>query len=644
MPILHYSIGPDPARPRHLKIRMEWKGSGEQTTLRLPQWRPGRYEQGNFTRNLVDLQVKSPLRLTKTTASEWVLQHERDACLAIEYSYFANQPDAGACWVDRELLYVNPVHCCLYIPGQEHEPCTLQVEAGAGADLRQVAIALPSEGEQRYAASSFHELADSPFLVSSRLHEIRWSAEGVNFVLWIHGAQFPEGDEGGRILRDFQAFCCEQILTMGSFPADTFHFMLLALPFSFYHGVEHLRSTVLALGPHQHLWTGLYKELMGVASHELFHAWNIKSFRPEVLQTYRYEGLIFSELGYVYEGFTTYYGDLFLARCGVLNFEEYLDEVNAYLLRHTVNYGRYNHGLHESSVDTWVDGYSSLQSAPHRRVSIYAEGMLQALHLDLTLRHFSGNTLSLDDLMRFLWQEHCRNPKQGYREADLIDWCERHLPAACDWTSYFREHYAQAMSLENRLGTMVRTVGCEMILGPCEDSIKRYMGVQMLWNKGLPTVEHTVPGSPAAVAGLGPGDRWLAWQIVGEESVASFDSQPLRLDQERSAVLSIPDDSADIQTKARKILRETLVRLVGEPDASVDWQDANPDPNSLSVEAKQALAVLHINSLGHCNIAWMMGVDGVDYYNHYKITPDQQATEEQLANRSAWLASATVRP
>jgi hypothetical protein len=183
-----------------------------------------------------------------------------------------------------------------------------------------------------------------------------------------------------------------------------------------------------------------------------------------------------------------------------------------------------------------------------------------------------------------------------------------------------------------------------MILGPCEDSIKRYMGVQMLWNKGLPTVEHTVPGSPAAVAGLGPGDRWLAWQIVGKESVGSFDSQPLRLDQERSAVLSIPDDSADIQTKARKILRETLVRLVGEPDASVDWQDANPDPNSLSVEAKQALAVLHINSLGHCSIAWMMGVDGVDYYNHYKITPDQQATEEQLANRSAWLASATVRP
>jgi len=88
-------------------------------------------------------------------------------------------------------------------------------------------------------------------------------------------------------------------------------------------------------------------------------------------------------------------------------------------------------------------------------------------------------------------------------------------------------------------------------------------------------------------------------------------------------------------------LRETLVRTVGEPSASVEWHDANPDPSSLSLGAKQALAVLHTNSLGHCSIAWMKAVDGVDFYNHYKITPDQQATAEQLATRAAWMASVT---
>ncbi|MFM7379847.1 MAG: hypothetical protein ACKO2X_01910, partial [Bacteroidota bacterium] len=65
------------------------------------------------------------------------------------------------------------------------------------------------------------------------------------------------------------------------------------------------------------------------------------------------------------------------------------------------------------------------------------------------------------------------------------------------------------------------------------------------------------------------------------------------------------------------------------------------DPSSLSVEANQALAVLHTNSLGHCSIAWIKAVDGIDFYNHYKISLDQQATEEQLATRAAWMASVT---
>ena len=651
MPQIHYSVGADPQRPRHLKVRMEWTSLGEQTALRLPQWRPGRYEQGNFTRNLValtanyperapiNLESNAPIRVTKTTAYEWVLQHAVGASISVEYSYFANQPDAGSCWVDQELLYVNPVHCCLYLPGQEHEPCTLHLDIEHGTAERQVAIALTADGHNGYAASSFHELVDSPFMVSSNLHAIRWAAEGVNFVLWIHGKTFPEGDEGSRILKDFQTFCSEQILTMGSFPVDTFHFIVLALPYSFYHGVEHLRSTVLALGPHQHLWTSLYKELMGVASHELFHAWNIKSIRPSAMQPYRYEGLMFSSLGYVYEGFTTYYGDLFLVRSGVLSFEEYLEEVNAYLLRHTMNYGRFNHGLHESSVDTWVDGYSSLQSAPHRRVSIYAEGMLQALHLDLTLRYHSQNALSLDNLMRFLWQEHHRNPYQGYSEHDLIAWLERNLPAACDWSLYFEEHYAQAMSLENRLSLVLKSVGCDLVLCPCEDSIQRFLGIQMNWNKGLPTVDHTVSGSPAALGGLGPGDRWLAWQVLhgAPTDLRAIESMPL--DAEASNILRGIEDPSILQTIARQILGEIVEAKNDSILGSNAWGNTNPDHTSLVVEYDQTLAILHVNGLGHHGITLMTGSVEVTFYNHYKITPSEQVTAEQGVNRAAWIGS-----
>ena len=48
-----------------------------------------------------------------------------------------------------------------------------------------------------------------------------------------------------------------------------------------YHGVEHITSTVCALGPGYNLMKGeLYENLLGVSCHELFHAWNVKTIRP----------------------------------------------------------------------------------------------------------------------------------------------------------------------------------------------------------------------------------------------------------------------------------------------------------------------------------------------------------------------------
>jgi len=53
---------------------------------------------------------------------------------------------------------------------------------------------------------------------------------------------------------------------------------------------------------------GIYKELIGVASHELFHCWNVKSIRPIEMMPYDYTKENYSASGYVYEGVTTYYG------------------------------------------------------------------------------------------------------------------------------------------------------------------------------------------------------------------------------------------------------------------------------------------------------------------------------------------------
>src|SRR5271169_6174527 len=116
---------------------------------------------------------------------------------------------------------------------------------------------------------------------------------------------------------------------MKEFPFSEYHFHIQLLPVKFHHGVEHLNSTVLTLGPGYKLMDeDLYTDSIGVASHELFHAWNIKSIRPIEMMPYDYTKENYTRLGFVAEGVTTYYGDLFLLRCGVYNLKQYFIEMN----------------------------------------------------------------------------------------------------------------------------------------------------------------------------------------------------------------------------------------------------------------------------------------------------------------------------
>jgi predicted metalloprotease with PDZ domain len=418
----------------------------------------------------------------------------------------------------------------------------------------------------------------------------------------MHGVPAPDEAMQAQICRQWEAMAKVQIQTLGQFPQDEFHFILVGLPYAFYHGVEHRRCTVLALGPASEIWTHLYRELLGVASHELFHAWNVKSFRPKGMESYRYEGWMYSDLGYVYEGFTTYYGDLFLVRSGCLLPDEYLEEVNAYLLRHSENYGRYNHGLRESSIDTWVDGYSQSQSAPHRRVSIYAEGMLQALHLDLVIRSSTMNNespASLDDLIRYLWKRFEQSPETpGYTQETLTLWLQENVSVPStykNWGDYFRIHYEQPNSIEESLRSILPQFGCRLTTTPNEDRIKHLLGLQMKWNQAEPRVEHCVPGSPAALAGLGPDDRWLSWEIQSDSS-------------EQSPAVLNPSSDADFLRKA----------LTPADSLRVRW----------------------ITALGHERQGVLRTHSTLRYYHHHKIELDLQAGPNELRARKQWLGIA----
>jgi predicted metalloprotease with PDZ domain len=388
-----------PERDAHLR---------EAWSLQLPTWRPGRYELGNFAQYIMrvdGLNADGSRRaLTKSSLHTWVVPAEvRD----VEWVFHADILNAGSTCVEADLYYVNPVNCFMYDLDRQDLPyeivledLTLSPETEGGWAL---ATAMPWEvrgGSPVMRARDVQHLMDSPWIASPKLWHDSYREQDLDVHVWIHDT-LPT--DPARFVADHVAFTRAQLAAFGSFPTDEYHFLYLFPDRDVRHGVEHEDSTVIALGPAERVKSEEgYQEIVGIASHELYHAWNVKRIRPAEWTPYDFTGPCPSELGYVAEGVTTYMGDLFLFEAGIVDLKGWCDLMAQLLERHLNNPGRLNLSVAQSSYDTWLDGYRV--GVPGRKGSIYVEGAVLAFLCDCRIMERTGGQASLSSAMRVLWE------------------------------------------------------------------------------------------------------------------------------------------------------------------------------------------------------------------------------------------------
>lgn len=433
---MQYTISYQQAATRFIQITCLVDTANEQkVNLQLPSWRPGRYELQNFAKNIRNFSVTdldgNLLNWTKLTKDCWQIDTARAASIIVTYEYFANQPDAGGSFVCDEYLYINPVNCLMYQEGAMHQPVNLILEV---PESYQVATQLQQVGPFHFQANNFDYLADSPIIASDSLehHTIVESYNNQQYTihLWFQG---KHPFDIPRLLDDTRAYTTHQIACMQQMPCVNYHFLYLMHDKPFRHGVEHLDSTVIAMGQLENQTVEeYYHDLLAISSHEFFHLWNIKRIRPSAMLPYDFTKENYSTLGYIYEGITTYLGDLFLLHAGVWNVDQYLASLSADFEKHYKNGGRWNYSVAQSSFDTWLDGY--VPGVPDRKVSIYTEGLVAAWIADAMLLHSTGKRLT--DVMRELCQ-YCGNAERGYDEQLYRELLQQ--AGAGDWQSYFTE-------------------------------------------------------------------------------------------------------------------------------------------------------------------------------------------------------------
>lgn len=386
----------------------------------LPVWIPGSYLVREFAKHLSGLkahQGSRELPVEQVDKASWLVRcsgQARAKALTLSYEVYAFDASVRTAWLDSARAFFNASSLCLRVHGREAE--THRLELAAVPEDWHVATEMRA-GHEAWEAGSYDELIDHPFEIGPHWQG-EFTAAGVPHRVVVAGA-WPSFD-GERLLADVQRICEAQIGFWGGAPFERYSFLLWALDDG-HGGLEHCASTALICARRE-LPTAAessapsdnYARLLGLFSHEYFHAWNVKRLRPAEFASFDYQRENYTELLWFFEGFTSYYDELMLCRAGLVDAPRYLKLLAASVNGVLASPGRRVQPLAQASFEAWTKYYRPDENSVNATSNYYAQGALVALCLDLSLR---AHKSSLDALMAQLWTASGGGP---ISEADIL--------------------------------------------------------------------------------------------------------------------------------------------------------------------------------------------------------------------------------
>ncbi|GFD68416.1 peptidase M61 [Alteromonas sp. KUL106] len=401
----------------------------------------------DFAKSIVELDVISledtknavltPLSITKLDKQTWRVETGGHACTA-QYTVYANDLSIRSAFMNDQYAFINGTSAFLKVSGFENARHELSVklndEDPTTADWKAY-TSMPKcsdhspVSEWHFIENSYDEFIDHPLYVGvADIH--RFDVDGVSFTLLFSGTNNIDCE---RIARDLTPICKHHLDLFGTPRAiDNYLFMTLLADNGF-GGLEHKYSTALLyprfdlpqVGEPEKKTDG-YITFLSLCSHEFFHTWHVKRIKPNVMVKPDLSQETYTNQLWIYEGFTSFYDDVTLARAGVIEPQKYLDIVAQNVSRLLQNAGRFRQSAAESSFDAWTKFYKQDASATNNIVSYYTKGGIIALGLDLLLRKQSNNAVNLDTLMQLLWK-HYGVDEKGTPDDVIQRLCKTHF-------------------------------------------------------------------------------------------------------------------------------------------------------------------------------------------------------------------------
>ncbi|HJP59722.1 MAG TPA: hypothetical protein VJ865_06970, partial [Gemmatimonadaceae bacterium] len=350
-----------------------------------------------------------------------------DGTVRVSYTVWGDRTDGTYLSIDHFHAHMNMPATFMWAPLLERAPIRLTIHAPPG--WRVATQLRPTSDSTVFTAPNLQYFMDSPTEVGPVSWRTWTATYGGKPSTWRLAVHFL----GNQAQLDTfatmaQRIVAEQVAMWGEpagYDYGTYTFIADYLPWANSDGMEHRNSTILTgrlqLATHE---TVIAK--LGSVSHEFFHSWNMERLRSKQIEPFDFTRGNMSDALWFGEGFTQYYGELFMRRAGFYSDSAYLEQLGNEIAG-AINSPARRHGspMDMSRLAVFFDGgsFADPRNAVNIFSSYYTWGDVIAASLDFILRERYAS--SLDEYMRLLWSDYGRHqsktfePERPYTVADL---------------------------------------------------------------------------------------------------------------------------------------------------------------------------------------------------------------------------------
>lgn len=409
---------PEPASQLY-HVEMLCSGFKEkELILSLPNWTPGYYQMLNYAKFIDNVKVVdekgNPLPWKKQSSNTWSVSKAKSKLVKVTYTAKATIPFVAQSILDAEHGYIMPAGIFMHVKDYLSSAVTLKINNYPQWSTIATGLVAVLGKKDTYAAPDFDTFYDSPILLGNleELPTFYVDNKPHRFIGYKVGTFDKQA-----FINDLQKIVQAGVDVIGEVPYPHYTFLAIGpVP----GGIEHLNSTGFGFSSNDFDKRDRLLRMYTFLSHEYFHHYNAKRIRPIELGPFDYDNGSKTTMLWIAEGFTNYYDELLVKRAGVMSREEYLDNVRLRIQSFENKPGRLFQTASDASYQTWEDGpFGRTGDDAYKTISVYEKGSLLGLVLDLTIRHHTQNKKSLDDVMRFLYQEYYKKQNRGFTEAEF---------------------------------------------------------------------------------------------------------------------------------------------------------------------------------------------------------------------------------